>query len=508
MATITTPYDSAVALVNTKDIPTWVNSYDAKRLATYGLYESIYWTAPQTFKIAQRGANDAPIYVPSGRVICNTMDRYTGVNWAPIIDPTFGTPEEQAQAQVAMTALLRRENFFSHYQSNKLYGIIKGDWCWYLTGNAAKAPGTRLSLKPIDPAMVFPLEDPDDVDRVLGYDLAEEIVIGTDTRIKRTRYLKSEHPEYSIGEAGVPGGPIEYSVSAFEITGWEDPDNQKEVRYDYAIPPVALDPRITALPVFHIKNFEEPGNGFGSSEMRGLERLMAAINQGISDEELTLALQGLGVYRSSKAAPASGNWGLGPGRVVHDEHFERVNGVTTIQPMQDHLKYLHDQMDQVTGISDVAKGMADVSVAESGIALSLRLSPILTASGRKDVVIRGVMDQLLWNLRDWFLVYEGINMEKVVFVSSFGEKMPQNNKERFEQLLAMYTASPPLITAAYFRDACREMGIDIPVEVNGAAIAAEQAAMQAAMDPYGERLEDEETDTESAIPEDEQTVEV
>jgi hypothetical protein len=55
----------------------------------------------------------------------------------------------------------------------------------------------------------------------------------------------------------------------------------------------------------------------------------------------------------------------------------------------------------------------------------------------------------------------------------------------------MYTAQPPLITAAYFRDACREMGMDIPIAVNGLAIAAEQAQMNAAMDPYRTRLDEE-----------------
>jgi hypothetical protein len=254
---------------------------------------------------------------------------------------------------------------------------------------------------------------------------------------------------------------------------------------------VTFPPIITTLPVYHIKNFEEPQNPFGSSEMRGIERIMAAVNQSITDEELSLALAGLGMYKSNKAAPEGGRWILGPGKVVHDDTFERIEGVRSVLPFQEHLKYLHGQMDEVMGISDVAKGGADVSIAESGIALTLRMGPILSTGKRKDRVIREVMDNFLFDLRNWFKAYEAIDMENVRFQSNFGDKMPTDVETEFNRLLQMYSADPPLITAAYFRDACREMGMKIPTDITGAAIAEERAGMAEAMDPYGARVQEE-----------------
>lgn len=488
--TITTPYASALALINTADIPTWLNDYDAQRVATYGLYEDIYWTKPQTFRLLQRGGEKSPIYIPSGRVIVNTMDRYTGVDWEPVIDSSFGTPEEQIATLVAMTDLFKRERMGSKFQAAKLDGIMKGDWAFYITADAAKPQGTRIKIQAIGMDKVLPIEDPNDSERILGYDIAEEILIGTDTRIKRTRYLKSDAPQYSLAGAGTPGGPIEFSVTAFEVTGWEDPAQQKPVTYDGEVAPVAMT-GITTLPIYHIRNFEEVGNPFGSSEMRGIERLFAAVNQSVTDEELALALEGLGMYKSGKEPPEGGVWPLGPGRVVQDPDFERINGVNTVGPFQDHLTYLHGQMDEITGISDVAKGKVDVTVAESGIALSIRMGPILTASKKKDTSIKEVMNNLLYDLRDWFAAYEGVNMTNTRVVSQFGNKMPENAEGRLKMLLQMYTASPPLITAAYFRDAARELGYEIPVDVTGLAIAMEQAQMNEAIDPYRQRLEEE-----------------
>ena len=495
MATnVTTPYSGARKLINTADIPTWMNPYDAERLASYNLYENIYWTVPQTYKLLQRGSEENPIYIPSGRIICNTIDRYAGPNWRPVMDGTYGTPEQQATALAFLKNLFKRERMASQYDANKLYGHIRGDWVFTITANAAKPVGTRLTLKAIDPGLVFPIPDPKDDDRDLGIDLIEQIMVGEDLRIKRVRYLKSEHPDHPSGSL-MPGGPISYQVDVLEVENWEtEPKTIKNP--DYTVDPVELNPLITSVPVYRIKNFEEPQNPWGSSEMRGIERLFAAINQSITDEELTLALDGIGMYASEKGRPidASGNptnWVLGPGRVVHDETFKRIDGVRTVQPFLEHVKYIEERAHQVTGASDVARGIVDVTVAESGIALALRMGPILKSAERKETLIRESMDQFLFDLRVWAKVYEGVDLTGIMVESEFGEKMPKDNEKRFNELMQLYTADPPLITAAYFRDACREMGIEIPIDLDGAAVAEERAQMAEAMDPYGARVNEE-----------------
>lgn len=498
MATVTTPYSGARKLINSSDVPNWMNDYDAQRVASYKLYEDIYWTNPTTFKLIQRGAEENPIYIPSGRIIVNTMDRYTAPDWVPVMDPAYGTPNDQAAALIAFTDLFKREKMGTQYVANKLYGIMRGDWCWHITANPNKPQGMRIKIKAIDPATYFPINDEDDVDRILGVDLIEQTVFNDKTSIRRTRYLKPSHEDNPFGDPETEQGPISYQVDVLELENWEDPVKQKIQITE--VPPVPLPPQITALPVYHVKNFEEPQNPFGSSEMRGLERIMAAVNQSITDEELALAMGGLGMYKTGGVQPidAQGNpttWRLGPGQVVHDDTFDRVGGVQAgvIEGSQSHIKYLHDQMDLVTGASDVAKGVVSVEAAESGIALTLRMGPILNVAKRKDVSIRETQDQLLFDLRSWFAAYEGLNMEAVRLNSQFGEKLPEDKQQRFEDLLKMVSNDPPLITMGYFRDACRELGYKIPIDVNGQAIADEQVQFA---DAAGTRLDAEIADAE------------
>lgn len=495
--TVKTPYDAAKRLINASSIPNWLNDYDALRLASYELYENIYWTEPETFKLQQRGSEENPIYIPSGRIIVNTMDRYVGKNMKLTCDPAYGTPEQQAVALLTIQSLFERERFQSAFESNKLYGIMRGDWCFYITANPDKAEGSRLSLRSIDPRMVFPINPNKDSTRVIGYDIVEQVVVGDTTYINRSRYLKPEHeghPNYVEGAPPNPLTPISYQVDILEVENWENPAEQKI--FQTVTEAVLLPEGITQLPIYHIKNFEEPDNPFGSSEMRGIERLMAAINQSITDEELSLAMAGLGLYRSQKGQPrdAAGNpttWRLGPGQVVHDETFERVSGVASVTPSQDHVEYLEDRLYRVSGASDVAQGVVDVQVAESGVALALRMGPILDTAVKKDTSIKDVLNQMLFDLRAWFKAYEGVDMEAVRPQVVFGAKLPRNVKEEFSMLLQMVTSDPPLITMAYFRDAVRELGMEIPATVTGLAIAEERAQLLELMDPYGARAAQE-----------------
>jgi hypothetical protein len=493
-STTRTPYDSIKRLINAAAIPSWINEYDALRIASYQQYEDIYWTEPDTFKLTQRGNEANPIYIPSGRIICNTMDRYTGQDWTPVVDESLGTPAEQALLLRTITDFIRRERLRSQHETNKLYGIIRADEMWYITGNPLKPQGSRLSLRPIDPKMVIPINPPRDADRVIGYDIVEQVTIGETLYVNRTRYLKAEHPDHPSFPSEDPLTPISWQVDNLEMENWEDPAEQKIFQ---TLTPPTLMPGIINLPIYHIKNQEEPGNPFGRSEMAGLERIFAAINQSLTDEELALALHGLGMYKSSKGQPidpvskAPVPWQLGPGKVVHDETFDRVNGVNSVTPFRDHVKYMEDRMHRVNGASDVAQGVVDVTVAESGIALQLRMGPILNAAGKKNTLRSEVYDQMFYDLRAWFATYEAMNFGEAQIVNNFGKGLPVDVKQEFDRLYQMVSHDPPLITMGYFREACRELGMAIPLTETGEAIANELAGFQQVADPTGGRLDEE-----------------
>jgi hypothetical protein len=106
-----TPYSSVANLFTAT--PQWMSEADAQRVMSYQVYEQIYWSVPDTFKLASRGAPDQPIYVPNGKTIVDTTNRYIGKDWAPTVDPMVGSTADQAALRLNLAMLFRRERFFS-----------------------------------------------------------------------------------------------------------------------------------------------------------------------------------------------------------------------------------------------------------------------------------------------------------------------------------------------------------------------------------------------------------
>jgi hypothetical protein len=476
--------------------PTWiVDELDQERILSYQIYEEIYWNVPDTFKLVARGAEDKPIYIPSGRIAVEATNRFTapGFGFAvlPAVPGVIPQPTVIDTAQAFFKAFFVRERFFSKFAANKRSGLIHGDWLWHIVADPAKPQGGRVSIYALDPASYFPIPHPDDLDRILGCHIVEQFIPPgeTDAVIKRTTYRKSDADLKSP-----PGGPITVEIGLFELDDWEGPQS-KPVQIIRPLQPV---PGITSLPVYHIRNFEEPGNPFGSSEMRGLERVIAAVNQGISDEELTLALEGLGMYATDAPAPTDddGNeidWILGPGKVVEhppggpgSKGFYRVNGVGSVAPMQDHLKYIGDKLNEASGVPDVASGRVNVSVAESGISLSLQLAPMIAKTDEKDTIIREIHDQMFYDMAtQWFPTYEGARFDGLTIVSTVGDKMPVDREKRFTELNDMLDRQ--VISAAYYRLEAAKIGGYVFPEGLGVDVVQEKAAMAVAQDPFALR---------------------
>lgn len=483
-----TPYSTIRNLVG--PLPTWIpDQLDQERIMSYQIYEQIYWGVPETFKLVARGAEDKPIYIPTGRTIVDTTHRYTGTGFDIAVDLRSGgeaSASQDAQAlTLAMDDLFTRERFRSKMNGNKRYGLIRGDWCWHIVGDDEKAPGTRISIYPLDPASYFPIWDDDDLDRIVGCHIIDTVTDeeSGDQLIKRLTYRKTET------------GTITSEEALFEVDDWGGPESTpvRIIR-----PLTELPPSITALPVYHIKNFEEPANPFGSSELRGLERIISAVNQTISDEELTLALEGLGLYATDAPPPQDKegnetNWVLGPGRVV--EHpagskFARVNGVGSVQPSQDHIKFLLSQMHEAAALSDVARGRVDVSVAESGISLMLQMAPMLAKVEEKDQLLVDTHDQMWFDLvRGWFPAYEQTHFGDDVRVkTTLGEKLPQDRKAKFQELNDMLDKK--VISVQFYRAEAAKLGYSFPDNMDEEI--AEAAARNAALlDPFGSRMTEE-----------------
>lgn len=474
--------------------PTWIlDPLDQQRIMSYDIYERIYWNVPETFRLVARGTEDKPIYVPSGRIMVETTNNYTatGFDVAVVPMPGFAVGDEAiVQAKALLDGFFTRERFFSKFAGNKRYGLIRGDWLWHVVADPGKPQGTRISIHALDPAAYFPIWHPDDVDRILGCHVVEQIPDPDDETkvlIKRTTYRKSDADLKSP-----PGGPITYEQGLFETDDWGGPKSRP---VKVLVAPTKLP--ITSLPVYHVKNFEEPQNPFGSSEMRGLERIIAAVNQGISDEELTLALDGLGMYATDAPPPTDEdgnelNWLLGPGRVV--EHppgakFIRIDGVGSVVPYQDHLKYLGDVMDSASATPEIAKGSVDVTVAASGIALFMQLSPLLAKTAQKDLSIREVHAQLFFDLAtQWFPAYESLRFEGMQILPIFGDKIPVDREKRFAELNDMLDRH--VISRAYYRQEAAKLGYVFPEGI-GVDVVQEEQALAEANDSFAGRVSEE-----------------
>ena len=482
------PYSNIAAYMGGP--PTWMNQYDAMRVHAYQVYEQIYWNVPETFKLVLRGeSNDSPIYVPTARTIVDTTNRFLCPSPAFLIDPDLGTPEEMEAARRMFSSLFRRERWWSQFQANKLYGVMRGDWCFHILANPNKPLGSRIKLETIDPAAYFPVPHPDDPDRIIAVHIVEQFTNEEDEIvIKRQTYTKGADPVNNNGS----DTSIWNSVGLFALDKWEALD-------DSAItvlkPPTKLPPQITAIPVYHIRNIETPGDPYGSSELRGFERIMAAVNQAVSDEELALALEGLGMYETDGGPPRDEagrvtDWVLGPGRVI--EHslgtkFQRVTGVNSVTPVQDHLKFLINSLKEATGVSDAATGKVDVSVAESGIALMLQLGPMLSKVEVREDPITDVIGNLFYDLRAWFAAYEQF-VTPCIARPVWGSAIPDNRAATIKEIFEIVTNG--LADAEWGRQELAKLGYDFPTDT-GAKVLSEQAARAAATDPFASRMESE-----------------
>lgn len=491
-----TPYSSVKPLMGPLD--QWLTAEDAERLAAYAIYEGLYRNVPESFKLVQRGDESNPIYLPNARTIIEAKNRYLAKGWTYAIAPGLGTPEERAALDFALETLFRREIVRTKFSTQKRWGLVRGDAVWQIAADEEKAEGSRISIYEVDPASYFPIYDPWNPDKITGCHLVDPVQTeGGKTIIKRQTYRKEE------------GGVISYELSWWESGAWDDRDpsiklkkaENKDIPEGDHNDPVDYDlpSEVTAIPVYHVKNNRVTGQPFGTSDLAGFETILAGINQTISDQDLTLALQGLGLYWTNSGPPTDPetgeetNWKFGPGWVLEiDEEstFGRVSGTTTVEPSLAHIGKLESSMREASGVPNIAVGNVDTQVAESGIALAFHMAPILSSNKEKEDEMLGVLDHLLYDLVTmWMPAFEGFTTPARA-ISKTEDPLPTNRKAVLDEVIAMLSSEPPLISPEYARTILQEkLGYNFPEEMGTAVVEAASALAQArAVDPFASRL--------------------
>lgn len=495
--------------------PNWVtDSFDQDRITAYQTFWNLYRNIPETFAVVMRDDSGEEIsrrYLPSARTIVESTNSYLAKNmqWAQV--PDSGTPADALNVEAALQSLFVREKFLAKFSSLKRWMLVRGDGLLHVTADPSKEPGRRIRITEISPETYFPLHDPIDQERVIGCYLVQPMEDSDGKAfVSRLFYRRILSPEDAATyKAAV--GTVFCQLSFWEADKWDDRDPNSDVELERVVPPpeyrvpamaamlagTTLPAGISALPVYHFRNNYAGSEPFGVSELQGLESLITGLNQSLTDEELALVLQGIGVYFTDSGAPmdAAGNeaeWVIAPAAVLELEAgktFGRVQGVTSVTPFQDHSAALHAGMLESSGTPSVAVGQVDVQAAQSGIALEIQFRPLISKNGEKEEELRGVLRQFFFDLVTGFLpAYEGISPgpegNPVSYDITFDSALPVDRTAVMKEVLDMVTAK--VIDGETARQMLTDrLGITFPAGV-GAAVAAEQAAL---LDLTGARLD-------------------
>jgi hypothetical protein len=471
-----TPYSGVKPLLNDGQ-NLWVPELDRDRIGSYQKYEEIYWSHDAAFQL-QDDSSERPVFVPSPRVICDTTSHF----WLKGLEIS-----STGATQKALDAFMDREEFLPKFHVAKHSGVVRGDFILHLTADPTKPEGTRVSVNSVDPAMYFPELDDQNLDRVLAVNLVEQVINPDNPSQVFIHRLRYRYVMVGVDRK------VTSQEAWYEVENWDKGTRVKvkEIRGEVLLP----DP-INTIPVYHFKNQPWQGEPFGNSEIRGYEAIQQRINQSATDEDVALALEGLGVYATDAPAPTDdeGNelpWSIVPGRVVEvpsGTKFERVKGVSTVEPFQSHIGLMLESMYEASATFRAT--MVDAKVAESGIALAIRFLPTMAKLEERDFFGTARLTQFWFDWRSWHQAFEGDELPQDIKVI-IGDKLPTNKNDTLNVLNNLVDRKS--VTKAWYRDQVGDLyGLEIPANMDALLLAEAEAAIQlqreqfAAQHPEGE----------------------
>lgn len=437
--------------------PTWVPEEDQVRIAAYTKYDQMYWNDSKQYPLRVLEGEE-PLYIPNARILVDTTAHY--ICKGLTIDMPSGSKDDKK----FLEDFLKREVFYSRWDTAKQSGVARGDWVFHLTANPNKPQGSRISLNPVDPSSVFPIYDEDDPTKMVGCHIAVQYWTTDEpdkTRVRKLTYRLEENE--ATGER-----KITREEGIYELDPKWYGTRAKLVKQ--LLPKGYLDPRITQIPIYWFKNKSWDGEDFGSSELRGLETILQTVSQGDTDVSAALALEGLGVYATDGGRPVdeSGNeadWEVAPGRVMEvpqGSYFRRVEGVGSITPATDQISYLEDKANKAVSLNEVALGTIDALTAQSGIALAIRFQPTLAKIEIRDRHCIDVLTQLFFDWKTWVGVFEKKTLSSDI-IPNIGDKLPVDRVARVNELNNMMDRK--IITKQYYRDEMEKLGYAFPKDI-------------------------------------------
>lgn len=471
---VTTPYSTVVPFLG--ELPSWIPEEEQERVASYHKYDDMYWSRPESFKLAMVDDDAGPIYVPKAMTVVDTTAHFL------MKGLSVAAPGSNKELQDALEAVMAREQFYSKFHVAKQSGVTRGDFIFHISADESKLEGRRISINTVHPAAYFPVYDDWDPEKLMRVHLAEQFERREDGRV--VVYVRRLTYEYEYRENSTRR--VWRTEGFFKEKDWFDPRKAELVRS--LLKRTMLPEEIDTIPVYHFKNKEWQGEDYGSSELRGFERLLQGINQTITDEEVALALEGLGVYATDAAGPVdpSSNarvpWQIAPARVMEvplGSYFKRVEGVGSVTPMLDHVKYMEEALFEASATSDVARGAVEASVAASGIALAIKFMPTLAKIEVRDLAGLDKLKQFWFDWRKWSDFFEGTSFDEGPELEiTIGDKLPQDKVAKLNELNNMFDRK--IIPASFYRSEMAKLGYVFPEDIEATLQQEADAAFEAA----------------------------
>jgi hypothetical protein len=477
-------YDSARDFIGRAGTSIYTNNVvatnDKIRCEVYDLFENIYNNSTYQLKVTLRGDESHAILMPTGEKIVEAINRFLGINLDYLVEAQGDSGTQQALDDWFKT-FFAREKLKSKFESSKRWGLVRGDAALYIYAKPNKAAGERLCVIEVDPRQIMEIEDPDDPTNLLGYHIVEIVQDfrepdNTAKQISKRRTFRKVIDE-NTGE--VTG--ITTELSYWENAKWDDrvlapADLEPVAGGPNAEPPTLLPDPITDLPIYKWRSKPPQNSSWGVSALAGLETVMYAVNQSLTDEDATMVFQGLGMYVTSAAPPIDQqtgqitDWNIGPQQIIEigtDQKFDRVSGVNDLKPFQDHITALDDGGSECKGVPQVAIGKVDVNAVQSGIALKMELMPLMAANAEKELELINVLDQMFHDIvTQWLPAYEDETfgnaavMSQCSVVCVFDDPMPVDRDAKIQETLLLQTSNLILTEMAVAQ--LRELGWKYP----------------------------------------------
>lgn len=442
---------------------------DKLRCQCYDLYESIYVNSSSDLKLLLRGDDSYPILMPSGRKIIEATHRFLAQGFEYLVEPDFGSDAARADLNAYLQDMFKREAMRAKHTGRKRWGLIHADAFFYIYADSNKPVGKRVSIAQLDPRNVFKIEDGNG--RLTGYHLVDIVQDFRSPDDKSKKLSRRRTFRRVVGDNGEFTGTITSELTYWDGAYWDDRGAFKEeerakkrvVNINLDQEAFALPEFITALPVYHWRNKPPMNSSWGTSQLEGMETLMYALNQSLTDEDATIVFQGLGMYVTNASPPIDPNtgeltdWNIGPMQIIEvpgardQQYFERVSGVQDVSPFQDHMAWLDDKgISEGSGTPQVAIGRVDVQSVESGISLELQFKPLIAQNAEKEEEMVVVDDQMLHDLVTMWLpsyeieygtgafTFEEMSACSVVVV--FADPMPINKEKEVQNTILLQTS--------------------------------------------------------------------